>query len=65
MTPYLINRADGVKGHFVIARNTSRGGLEFWSKKNKCWCGCADFKPLGKKKAKKLLAKIIKKESNE
>jgi len=48
--PYLSNRADGVDGHYCIARKSPRGEFfEFWDFELKKWCSAGsviDLKPV-------------------
>ena len=46
--PYLKNRADGVDGHYCIARNDKKGYHEFWNDKIKKWASAASVFELGK-----------------
>lgn len=36
--PFLVNYADGVKGHFCIARNNDNGFREYFNIKENKWC---------------------------
>ena len=48
MLPYLHNRADGVNGHYCIARDTKEGYSEFWHNDLKIWCSAGTVFELGK-----------------
>lgn len=36
--PYLINRSDGVDGHYCIAKKHPNGYHEFWNHHSQVWC---------------------------
>lgn len=38
MKPRLVNRGDGVDGHYCIARTRPEGFSEFWNADLKEWC---------------------------
>jgi hypothetical protein len=38
MKPRLVDRADGVKGHYSIARTRPEGFVEYWNAKQAKWC---------------------------
>jgi ribosomal protein L37AE/L43A len=40
--PYLSDRADGVKGHYAIARWTPKGYREVWNLRSHQWASCSD-----------------------
>lgn len=40
--PYLLDRADGVRGHYCIARMTDKGIRETWSPKKESWGAFSD-----------------------
>jgi len=40
--PYLVDRADGVKGHYCIGRSDLRGTHYYWNAKLKDWASCCD-----------------------
>lgn len=41
-SPYLVDRADGVKGHYAIARWNPRGYQEVWNLRRHCWSSASD-----------------------
>ena len=47
MNPYLKDRADGVKGHYCIARKHPDGYTEYWNDELKKWCSSASVFELG------------------
>lgn len=40
--PYLVNRADGVKGHYAIGRWNPRKYREVWNLHKHCWAAFSD-----------------------
>lgn len=40
--PYLSDRADGVKGHYAIARHNPSGYREVWNLRSHRWAACSD-----------------------
>lgn len=45
--PYLKNRADGVDGHYCIARERTDGAHEYWSVSLGEWTSCGTLFELG------------------
>lgn len=54
-TPFLVDRADGVKGHFSVGQLRDNSVIRFWSVKNQRWDGYADFVPLTKERAEEIV----------
>lgn len=46
--PYLVNRGDGVDGHYCICRIHKDGYREAWDDKKKKWCSAGTVFNLGK-----------------
>ena len=46
--PYLINRGDGVDGHYCIGRKTSKDYHEFWNHNAQVWCSVGTLFELNK-----------------
>lgn len=40
--PYLVDRADGCKGHFAIGRWNPAGYQEVWNLRRHAWAACSD-----------------------
>lgn len=55
--PYLVDRADGVKGRFAIARRNPKGYQEVWNLRKHCWASASD-EVLTREEAEELLRKI-------
>lgn len=48
MLPYLVNRGDGVDGHYCICRLHPKGYQETWNEKQQKWCSAGTVFKLGK-----------------
>ena len=48
---FLEDRADAVKGHFAIARNTNKGHNEYWNDPQQKWVGWGSSVYIGEKDA--------------
>lgn len=48
--PHLVNRGDGVDGHYCICRMHPKGYRETWDEELKKWCSAGTVFKLGKAK---------------
>lgn len=48
MLPYLVNRGDGVDGHYCICRRNPQGYRETWNEEQQKWCSAGTVFKLGK-----------------
>lgn len=55
--PYLIDRADGVKGRYAIARWNPKGYREVWNMHSHCWSSASE-EPISLDEANDLLSRI-------
>jgi len=48
MLPHLVNRGDGVDGHYCICRMHPKGYRETWDEEQQKWCSAGTVFKLGK-----------------